>query len=156
MIKLHFYSKSTLIAKAIKNTTRSKWNHVSIEINGNVYEAIGGRLFGSNGILKSSSPYAFHHSAGSFTLETITLNCFSSLEEREIENWCDERVGSKYDTLEALSFKWKWLKGKANLYICSSYTINALAQSLEIIDVTDYYSPEDVYRLAKAINSPYR
>ena len=56
---LHFYHKKTLLAKLLYWFGDGTKNHVAIEIDGNVWEAIGGR-FGVSGVFKSSHYLTYH------------------------------------------------------------------------------------------------
>lgn len=117
MIYFHFYDKDRLLNKAIEAKTFGRWSHVSVEINGNVYEAIGGRLFGQNGILKSGHKYDYHRGKHkSQVTETIAIDTDNI---KEIEDYLRPLIGTAYGYGGIARFILPWLNDKYKGRYCS-------------------------------------
>lgn len=165
-MKIHFYHKKSFIAKLIQFVTRSKWNHVSIEFdyiphariklfeNNPVFEAIGGRILGVNGILASYDPLAFHsRKKDAVELESIELNVLREHEHAAYFHLV-HKVGQPYDYKEFGSHGIRWIKGKENQLVCASLVMEALIKAYPHLKANaQTYSPEDVYKTVKALKA---
>lgn len=94
MINFYFYDKDKLLNKAIEAKTFGKWSHVSVGIDGYVYEAIGGRLFGQNGVLVSHDPHNYHR--GKHKAKEIKRIAIDVEPTSEIKDYLESIVGTQY------------------------------------------------------------
>lgn len=146
-MRLHFYHKPSLLGRLIQGWSRSEWNHVSIEVKGLVYEAIGGRLFGSNGILMSPDPMSYHRKFKDKTIiDTIELE-IPYQKEIEIRDFLNSQVGSAYDTRGTLSFVFRWMKGREHLYYCSELAMKCIGL-VQSVEFPSEYTPGAVHGIA--------
>lgn len=152
-MKLHFYHrKKGLIPKLIQYYT-GYWNHVSIELDGVVYEALGGRLLGTNGVVMSPNKLSYH-SGKNAPNEVVTIKIPMGLRQRidpeitktTLKFFLEQRVGRKYDLRGVFGFIFRWVRGKESNYYCSELAIEAI----EIWKGKKYnldYSPTAIYEL---------
>lgn len=153
-MKLHFYKSKTFIARLIKYFSKGEFSHVAIEINGNTYQALGGRIFGTNGVVMS--PYKASYHRGSNKAEITTVDASFLCEDwdilhpvnKELVAYLNERVGLKYDVKGVLSFIFRFVRGKEHSFYCSELAI----RSIEIWTGKKYdlkYSPTAIFELVK-------
>lgn len=144
----HFYKREGILPDLIRWFGGGEWNHVSVEVNGWTYEAIGGRLKRSNGVLASPSPKTQHDGDYEPTkIESIAVECTRS-DELEAETYLKSKVGKPYGYIDILAFVFRWVRGRANSYYCSELA----ASALEIVRGKVYdlkYSPSAVYEMVK-------
>jgi uncharacterized protein YycO len=141
VVKLHFYKGKTLISRAIKLFTFSKYSHVSIETRGVVYEAWQG------GVQKSNTPSRLHKDGTKFdTIELIV----TEEQENTIFSFCDFWVGEPYGYLDILNYVFRVRKNAPGL-ICSELARQALVEA----GITYPYricSPEELFLQIKQID----
>ena len=121
LIKFHFYVKGkTLISKGIEHVTGGEFSHVSIELFGKVYEAIGGRLYGTNGVVMSTDKEAYHKGRYKSTrIETVEVEAdYNKAKDLEKELELN-RVGDEYDYSGVVSFFIRFIPGKEDKNYCS-------------------------------------
>jgi hypothetical protein len=116
MIYFHFYDKDKVLNKAIEKMTFGRWSHVSIEIDGKVYEAIGGRLFGQNGVLQSGDKEDYHRGRQkAHTIKTIAID----VPTKDAKDYLFPLIGTSYGYGGIWRFVLPWLSGKYKGRYCS-------------------------------------
>lgn len=112
IIKFHFYEGKSLISFFIKWRTCGKYSHVSIELDGIVYEA---KEF--KGVVKSNDKYKYN-AIGTCT-RTIELDLRFYDKWLAFKKSLDEKVGGKYDWYAILNFLGNWNKHNPLKWFCS-------------------------------------
>lgn len=84
MIKLHFYKWTSLISRLIQLRTFSKFSHVSIEVDGTVYES-----HIKMGVVESPYPYTYNTAE----FETVEIKWNEAI----MKEFLKRQVGKKYD-----------------------------------------------------------
>jgi len=69
--------------------------------------------------------------------------------EKEIREWCEERVGLPYDWWGILGFVLPWIKNDESKWFCSEILSTALTRN-GIFDLPSQISPIKFYRLVTA------
>lgn len=146
-MKLHFYKRNKgIVPKLLRYYGGGEFNHVSIECNGWVYEAIGGKIFATNGVVVSPNKLTQHQ--GKYAPDKLVTLTIKSPLDNDLEKWLKEQVGRKYAYKDLLGFVFRWVKGKESQYYCSELAVKAY----EIATRQTYelkYSPSALYELAK-------
>lgn len=118
-IKFHFYKGKSLVSKLIKWRTNGIYSHVSVELDGVVYEAWVGS--GASGVVKSTNTLYYHTPKTEY--DTI---------EVAIQNWnvwktfLENQVGKKYDYMAIISFVKNRIKADENKWFCSELAMSFL------------------------------
>ena len=136
MVKFHFYKGKSIISKIIKWKTGGNYSHVSIEIDGTVYEA-----WEKNGVIKSNDPLAYHTPGTPINTLQVEMKK-EKLEEFKL--FLIEQLGKKYDW-KAILFgfvKNKKIEDK-NRWFCS-----------ELADMFFTFQLGTSYNLPKKLVSP--
>lgn len=136
MITFHFHRTNTLTGILIRTLTRSRVNHVSVEINGYYYEALMG-----SGLVKRPAP-----SKG--IIESVSINAPLLKEATE---WADQQVGKKYDWLGVLSFVWLFLKERKGYWFCSEFAMVVLMKAFAFTRFNQKITPQDFLYLSAII-----
>ncbi len=145
-MKLHFYNRKGLTPSLIKYFGGGDFNHVSIEVHGFVYETIGGKLLGADGVVMSPDKLT-QHQENYAPDKLVTINIKSEF-DHNVEAFLRSKVGKKYGYKEILGFVFRWIRGTDHQYYCSELAVRAY----EIATSKKYdlkYSPSALYELAK-------
>ena len=122
-IHFHFYDKDRLLNKAIEKKTFGRWSHVSVQVGADVYEAIGGRLFGQNGVLKSTNKHDYHRGKHkSKVTQTVTIPIKNA---KSVVSHLESLVGTKYGYLGVIRFILPFIKDKYKGRYCSKLAAEA-------------------------------
>ena len=99
MLSVHFLKSNTVSGWLIRLFTFSQWNHVSIEIDGQVYEARGRK-----GVTQTRAKGYLNHWART---STVQLNAPSPVSAAA---FLDAQIGKRYDFggIIALPFRKSW------------------------------------------------
>ena len=110
MIKVYFYSGSKIGDILIKFFTKSKFSHVAIEVDNNIYEA-----WYKTGVRKFKTP-------GSYS-EVIEVE---GLKENDIKAFLEAQVGKPYDFKAIFSFMFRHNWEDLKAWFCSELVAMAL------------------------------
>lgn len=146
---LHFYKRDKgLLPKLLRYFGGGDFNHVSIEVDGWIYEAIGGRFSGNNGVMVSPSKRSQHR--GIYSPNLLVSVVLDLGDESELIDFLNLKVGQKYDYLDLFTFVFRWMKGNENKYYCSELA----KKSIEIVTGKKLklnYSPSAIYDIAQSL-----
>lgn len=111
MVKVHFCRSSGPAAWLIRAGTMSRWNHVAIEICGEVYHATG-----LKGVHKTQIKTLKKH----YEVETICLPELSSLQQVNTGlAWLEKQLGKGYDFGAILAFPFRTNWQDPDRWFCS-------------------------------------
>jgi len=111
-VKFHFYKGKSFISKIIKWRTFSIYSHVSIEIDGDVWEAWEGSS--ASGVVKSSNPSYYHTPLTEFDTIIVPMK-----NVKEWKTFLDLQIGKKYDYKAIFSFLRNRNKQDNSKWFCS-------------------------------------
>lgn len=138
MVTYYFHRSNTIIGKLIRFTSGGIYNHVSIGINGYIYEARMDR-----GVTRVRCDK--DHNA---------INCIHlwDLDEQKISEFLDLQVGKRYDWMGVISFIWIFIKQGVEKWFCSELGMVSLMKGMGLKEYNQRQSPIDFYYLLKIIN----
>lgn len=114
-MKVHFCRSNTLGGWLIRLFTFSNWNHVAIEVGGNVYEALA-----TKGVIKTPA-----HRYGTWdemkTVEVDVPNRTKAIV------FLDQQVGKKYDWLALIALPFRTTWQSPHKWFCSELGAKALS-----------------------------
>lgn len=143
-VLIHFYAQDGFISNAIENESGGSYSHVSIELRGNVYEAIGGRLLGINGIVASPDAKSYHQ--GKHEAQVITVEMQFPLDMVTMTiNYLNSRVGEKYGYRQLLTWVIPFYARRDNRVVCSQLVMQALTILTGFYFDTSKHSPSSIY-----------
>jgi uncharacterized protein YycO len=153
MVSFHFYDKSKPLNKAIEKKTFGVWSHVSVTMNGMTYEAIGGRIFGVNGVLVSTGKTIYHTGRNKpENIETITIK---GTDNKSALEYLRSSVGKKYSYRGIISFIFPFLSRRSKNKYCSKLA----AEAFEILTgqklAQKEISVNSMYDIVKAYEQGY-
>lgn len=144
-MKFNAHRGNALISRLIRLFS-PKYNHISIEIDGFIYEAH------APGITKT--PVKKWDS--STVVETISIRPIS---KEKVVSFLDKQVGKKYDFMGICSFIWVFMKPQKDRWYCSELAQVALYKALGIRSTADDYnqrvSPYQFWKGLKVIRKIY-
>ncbi len=140
------YRKKGIIPTLIRWFSKGKWSHVIVEVNGNHYEAIGGRVMGINGVVAGPSPFSYHR--GLYTVGEHKVVEVETKWIKQTEDFLKSQVGANYDILGFLSFGLRWIQGKAAAYYCSELGLKAYEIAVNK-KYDQQYTPQELFELVK-------
>jgi hypothetical protein len=111
----------SFISKLIRLFSMGRVNHISVEYNGVVYEAVEGRGVIETPVTKWDS---------STVVESYTIKIKNKDAERNLRKFIKEQKGKKYDYLGVLSFIWVFLSPKKGKWFCSELGAVAIYKAL--------------------------
>lgn len=142
MIKIHFCKSNDFFGWLIRLGTFSKYNHVAIEINGWVYEALS-----LDGVVKKS---AEHYNWNNRWVKHEVFQLNEGLDERLIALFLEGQLGKKYDWggVFALPFRQGWQND--DKWFCSELVAEALREGGMSYALTpSRVTPRDLYARIK-------
>ena len=138
MITFYFHRDKTLLGKTIRFVSRGNYNHVSIGINGYVYESNP-----TTGVTKRKIDNKY--------IDKVSFHHSFELDEEEVIYFLEEQIGKKYDFIGVLSFIWIFLKPRQGYWFCSEMAMVALMKGLNKIEYNEKQSPQDFYYILKIL-----
>lgn len=135
MITFYFHSSNTVFGKAIKFFSRGQYTHVSIGVNGYIYEAREGK-----GVIRRKADT---------DLKSVNYVHFFDLDEKAVEEFLKKQLGKGYDWLGVLSFVWRFIRQGRNVWYCSELALVALAKGKGVKEYNQRQSPTDFYYITK-------
>lgn len=144
VIKFHFYKRQGLLPRLIRYFGGGEYNHVSVEVDGNVYEAIGGRLLRQNGVVMSPEKDRLH--TGKYKPDHIDTLEVKTSAMPEVRSYLRSKVGSKYDYKDIFSYVFRWIQGNHNAFYCSELALRAYEIAVSK-NIKLKYSPSYLYEL---------
>jgi len=154
-MKFNVHYGKGIISKLIRLFSQGEFNHTSVEIGGNVYEArahlpswlarflnkfLAFDCFKEYGVIKTP----VHSWDNSTVVGSRTLK-IDPQQELLVEGWLNQQVGKKYDTLGVLSFVWALTREKKGKWFCGEYNYVALMKALNIEVYNQRKSPHDFW-----------
>lgn len=145
-MKAHFCRSNCIGGRLIRLVTFSHWNHVAIELDGYVYEALG-----SKGVIKTSCD----RWGGWAAVHTVSIDAHSELDMRL---FLERQVGKPYDwiALLALPFRKDWQR--EDKWFCSELFAAALVQggytALAHTLPNHRVTPKDALIVARLLEAP--
>jgi hypothetical protein len=137
MVTFYFTKSDTLIGKLIRFTSGGKYNHVSIGINGYIYQA---KM--DYGVTKSKCDRDYN---------SVDWLHVWDLDEQKVSEFLDAQVGKKYDWLGVISFLWIFIRQGREKWFCSELATVALMKGLDKKEYNQRQSPIDFYYLLKIL-----
>lgn len=138
MTTFYFHRTNNLLGRTIRFVSRGNYNHVSIGINGYVYESNP-----TTGVTKKQAD-------GNYC-NTIAWHHSFDLNEEEVMYFLEGQLGKKYDIIGALSFIWIFFKPRIGFWYCSELATVALMKGLGKTEYNEKQSPQDFYYLLKLL-----
>lgn len=138
MITFYFHRNNTFLGKMIRLVSNGYYNHVSIGVNGYIYEANP-----RTGVTKK---IADNNYTG-----TMSWTHLFNLDNEEVIFFLECQIGKKYDYIGVLSFIWVFLKPRMGFWFCSELATVALMKGLKETQYNQKQSPQDFYYLLKLI-----
>lgn len=120
---LHFYHKEEVLPKLLQWFSFGTKNHVSIQLDDVIYEAIGGRL-GTSGVFMSGDVYCYHpEKKKDWSLVSIKVNIQN---KSSVKDFLRNQVGKGYDYRGIYGFLLRFIKHNENKWYCSELGAEAL------------------------------
>lgn len=143
MLQLNFHHWDSFISKMIRIVSGGFYNHVSIQIDGVIYEAHIN--CGVRRVELSEWDNSTVYSSRSFYVPPKR--------QKQVIIWLDKQVWKKYDLLGVLSFVWIFIKQKKGKFYCSELAMIALMKSFGIFseEYSPRKTPQDVYEISNII-----
>jgi len=145
MIVYNFHASNTILSRAIRACSDGKFSHVSIWVDGYIYEAH---------IKEGVRKYKANWSDADDIVESIYIE-FSKEDEKRVKKFLNAQVGKKYDLFGVLSFIWFFLRPKDGQWFCSEYAMVSYMKLLTIksCNYDQKQSPFGFYLMIKTIQN---
>jgi hypothetical protein len=137
MITFYFTKSDTLIGKLIRFTSGGKYNHVSIGINGYIYQA---KM--DYGVTKVRCDRDYN---------AVDWLHVWDIDVQRVSEFLDAQVGKKYDWLGVISFLWVFIQQGRERWFCSELATVSLMKGLGKEEYNQRQSPIDFYYLLKIL-----
>lgn len=121
-MKFNAHKSNKLVSRLIQFFSKGKLNHISIELDGYIYEA-----HIHTGVRKVH----VDEWDDSTVIASQTLK-ISSYRKKKVKEWLDEQVGKKYDIFGVLTFVWAIFDEREGKWFCSELAKVALMKALGI------------------------
>lgn len=143
MIRFHFYYKKTYwLARVIRWATKGDWNHVSIEVDGVFWEAIGMRI---NCVVCSHSPVAYHQGKHKPTkTKAIDLPVNDAIKSLVVR-YLKLMEGVKYDKTGAMAFVAPFFNENPQRKFCSEIGSDVFKMVTDLKLGDDQVSPTELH-----------
>lgn len=122
MVVFNFHASDSFLSRAIRACSDGKYSHVSIFLDGYIYEA-----HIKQGVRKYKSTW----DGANDIIESIYIK-ITKEQKKRLKKFLEAQVGKKYDLLGVLSFIWFFLRPKKGQWFCSEYAMVAFMKILGI------------------------
>lgn len=137
MVTYQFHKTNNIIGKTIR--LYSKYSHVSIKVQGYVYEAVMGR-----GVIKTPE--------SEWSNDTVVrVEIFEGLDENLIIKFLEAQLDKDYDYFGVISFMWRIFPTRVGYWYCSELAMVSLMKGLGKEEYDQRQSPVNFYYVTQYV-----